>query len=453
DSFVTKLNASGTALEYSTYIGGAEVDLSTSIAVDGAGNAYITGQTGSNDFPVTQGALDISFGGGYGDVFVMKFNPLGTALDFSTYLGESEQESASAIALDALGNGYVTGRTRSNNFPITPGAFQSSNNGGNGDAFVSKINFAIPDSVQRNDFDGDGDSDLLLVNQDGTVVSVLIQDSVYQSHGFILLEAPATGWTVNSTGDINGDKKADILLYNTITGEYRLVTMDGTTVLTDNVLFSIAPAVGVEPRGMGDFDGNGEDEVLIYQPATGIVALAYLAGGAFSSFEFVTTVDVPNNWTLIEAADFTRDSKTDLLIRNTITGETAVIEMDGSTAVATTSLFTIDPAAGLTNVDTADFNADGKTDILMLHTSGALAVVEMNGLTFQSIHVAGGLQLNEELVNAGLYDGDNKSDFLFHNTSTGDVISGIQDGVTIITFHTVLDHLGPASGWTFHKGH
>jgi hypothetical protein len=85
---VTKLNATGTALVYSTYIGGSGDDYGNAIAVDGSGNAYVTGYTFSTDYDVTPGAFQTTNGGGR-DVFVTKLNATGTALVYSTYIGGS----------------------------------------------------------------------------------------------------------------------------------------------------------------------------------------------------------------------------------------------------------------------------------------------------------------------------------------------------------------------------
>jgi hypothetical protein len=137
DAFITKLNPSGSALVFSTYLGGTSNDYATGIAIDSNLNVYVSGQTLSNNFPV-QNALQPASGGFY-DAFVAKLNPTGSALIYSTYLGGSDWEAAFAIALDALGNAYVTGLTGSNNFPTTANAFQTTY-GGNGDVFVAKIN-------------------------------------------------------------------------------------------------------------------------------------------------------------------------------------------------------------------------------------------------------------------------------------------------------------------------
>jgi len=135
---VTKLNPTGTALVYSTYLGGTGNDAGYGIAVDTAGNAYVTGVTYSTDFPTTTGAFQTTFGGGYGEAFVTKLNPTGTALVYSTYLGGTGSDIGGGIAVDTAGNAYVTGSTGST-FPTTAGAFQTTF-GGVYDAFVTKLN-------------------------------------------------------------------------------------------------------------------------------------------------------------------------------------------------------------------------------------------------------------------------------------------------------------------------
>ena len=126
-------------LVYSTYLGGTSTDLARAIAVDSAGNAYVTGYTRSNDFP-TANAFQATFNT-FQDVFVTKINAAGTAFIYSTYLGGSGSEEARGIAVDSSGNAYITGFTSSNNFP-TVNAIQSTLDVGGQDAFVTKINAA-----------------------------------------------------------------------------------------------------------------------------------------------------------------------------------------------------------------------------------------------------------------------------------------------------------------------
>ena len=137
DAFVTKLNATGSALVYSTYLGGSDDDVGHGIAVDGAGNAYVTGLTRSANFPAVN-PFQRAYAGG-GDAFVTKLNATGSALVYSTYLGGSDQEAGHGIAVDGAGNAYVTGWTRSANFPAV-NAFQGTYGGGIMDAFVTKLN-------------------------------------------------------------------------------------------------------------------------------------------------------------------------------------------------------------------------------------------------------------------------------------------------------------------------
>ena len=136
DVFVTKIDASGSSLVYSTYLGGNDNDLGYLIAVDSSGNAYVTGETRSFDFP-TEKAFQVIKANDY-DVFVTKINPSGLSLAYSTYLGGNSYDCGYGVAVDSLGNAYVTGSTQSTNFPTTDGAFQEVNSGGS-DVFVTKV--------------------------------------------------------------------------------------------------------------------------------------------------------------------------------------------------------------------------------------------------------------------------------------------------------------------------
>jgi Beta-propeller repeat len=137
DVFVAKLNSAGSALVYSTYLGGSQDDSPGGIAVSAFGNAYLTGTTNSSNFPV-KAALQPTPSGS-GDAFVSSITPTGSALAYSTYLGGSGSDFGHAIAVDGSGNAFVGGTTASTNFPtVTP--FQSAFGGGSYDGFVSKLN-------------------------------------------------------------------------------------------------------------------------------------------------------------------------------------------------------------------------------------------------------------------------------------------------------------------------
>jgi uncharacterized membrane protein len=134
DAFVAKFNSSGNELVYCTYVGGSSDDRAYGIAVDGNGSAYVTGTTISGNFPV-RNALQSKLAGER-NAFVLKLNPAGNTLVYSTYLGGNASDNGNGIAVDGGGNAYVVGDTTSINFPAT--GFQKGNHGGQ-DAFVAKL--------------------------------------------------------------------------------------------------------------------------------------------------------------------------------------------------------------------------------------------------------------------------------------------------------------------------
>jgi hypothetical protein len=145
NAFVTRFSPYGPEVVYSTYLGGggyiSDTQEGWGLAVDASGNAYITGATSTSAFPVTPGAFDTSFNG-QSDVFVAKLNAQGSAIRWGTFIGGDNLENAWSLTLDIEGNVYVSGSTKSDDFPVTPGAFDTTHQRGNYDAFVAKLNNA-----------------------------------------------------------------------------------------------------------------------------------------------------------------------------------------------------------------------------------------------------------------------------------------------------------------------
>ncbi len=172
DVFVTKLNSSLTELLASTFLGGEEIDGCNSLAVDSAGNVYLTGYTRSRNFPTTPGAFDRVFNDsddpnnrfGYGDVFIAKLDSGLTKLSASTYLGGSNSDIGYSLRLDGFDNVYLTGITESVNFPATKEAYDSTHNAANDlyyeqfDAFISKFDRDLT-RLQASTFLGGGNND------------------------------------------------------------------------------------------------------------------------------------------------------------------------------------------------------------------------------------------------------------------------------------------------------
>jgi hypothetical protein len=136
DAFIVKLNAAGSALVYSTYLGGSSLDQGLGIAVDASGNAYIVGTTLSANFP-TANPFQVTYGLNQ-DAFVAKLSAAGPTLVYSTYFGGTNADAGRGIAVDTRGNAYITGNTGSFNFP-TVNPLQATYGGGGSNAFVAKI--------------------------------------------------------------------------------------------------------------------------------------------------------------------------------------------------------------------------------------------------------------------------------------------------------------------------
>jgi hypothetical protein len=159
NAFVAKLNPSGSALLYSSYLGGGGNDIGRNIALDHDGDIYVVGTTDSTDFP-TMNPLQPSPGGGF-DVFAARLSADGSKLIYSTYLGGSGDDAVAGMAIDAKGSVYLTGFTASSDFP-TQNPLQPAFGGGERDAFVARLNAAGSALVYSTYLGGSGDEGIAL---------------------------------------------------------------------------------------------------------------------------------------------------------------------------------------------------------------------------------------------------------------------------------------------------
>ncbi len=157
-------------LAASTFLGGpggsSGEDRATALKVDGQGNILVAGETASSDFPTTTGAYDETYNGGLYDAFVAKLSSNLNTLQAATFLGGSDDDSASALALDGQGNVVVAGETRSTDFPTTTGAYDATHNGPS-DAFVAKLHGTLSHLSPAS-------TSLGLLAQTGTMVQITI---------------------------------------------------------------------------------------------------------------------------------------------------------------------------------------------------------------------------------------------------------------------------------------
>lgn len=216
DALVAKLNAAGSALLYSTFLGGSGDDLGWGIALDSAGNAYIAGRTWySANFP-TANPLQAAFGG-LMDGFVAKLSPAGNALTFSTYLGGSGDDAANGIALKGS-DIFVTGSTSSSSFPTTADALQPLLAGGD-DAFLVRISEVITVTI---DIKPGSYPNSINLGSGGTVPVAIFSTASFDARTVdpltvTLASAPVklkgNGTAMSSFQDVNGDGLQDLVVH------------------------------------------------------------------------------------------------------------------------------------------------------------------------------------------------------------------------------------------------
>ncbi|GIK38103.1 MAG: hypothetical protein BroJett011_19360 [Chloroflexota bacterium] len=163
DAFVARLNTSGTALIYSTYLGGAQLDEGRDIAVFG-GSAYVTGATSSMTFPASVDAYDPSRNGG-SDAFLVKMNTTGSGLIYGTFLGGSGDDFGNGLVIEENGSVYVAGETSSANMPTTAGAQDTSYNGST-DGFVTELDASGSNLLYGTYLGGSGTDKVLAIDLD-----------------------------------------------------------------------------------------------------------------------------------------------------------------------------------------------------------------------------------------------------------------------------------------------
>jgi uncharacterized protein (TIGR03437 family) len=256
DAFIAKVNAAGNALTYSTYLGGKANDLATGIAIDAAGNAYVTGTTigATNDFPTTTGAFQTSYKGSsipgpVSDTFVTKLNPAGAALVYSTYLGGNGTDQAFGIAVNAQGSAFVTGSTSSSDFPTASDAFKIY--AGAIDAFVAQLDVAGATVPFATYLGGGG-------NDSGTSVALDSLSNVYvagntASQNFpVFPNAYQASASAGQNAFFAAIKEGTNLLATTVTGaSYR-----GVPMARESIVSVFGGRLGTRTLGASDADPN-----------------------------------------------------------------------------------------------------------------------------------------------------------------------------------------------------
>jgi hypothetical protein len=283
---------------------------------------------------------------------------------------------------------------------------------------IATIRISTQETRATSDFNGDGFSDVLFQNTDGSVATWLMNGTTPIAQP--LIGDPGPSWHAIATGDFNGDGYSDILWQND-NGQVAIWLMNGTTPTTEQVIGNPGPAWRV--IGTGDFNGDGQSDI-VFRNTNGAVAIWLMNGTTPAAELLVQAVDP--SWQVIGTGDFNGDGKSDILFQNA-NGSVAIWLMDG--AVPTAEPVVGNPGPSWHVIGTGDFNGDGKSDILFQNANGSVAIWLMNGTVPIAEPVIGNPGPSWHVIGTGDFNGDGKSDILFQNTN-GSVAIWLMNGTT-----------------------
>ncbi|MFX0061786.1 MAG: SBBP repeat-containing protein [Candidatus Hermodarchaeota archaeon] len=315
DVFVCKLSADGTSLVYSTFLGGSTGDSGNSLAVDSAGNTYVTGITtdAATDFPTTPGAYDETHNGAE-DVFVCKLSTDGSSLLYSTFLGGSDYDEGYGLALDSAGNAYVTGTTGSADFPTTPGAYNETDNGGL-DVFVCKLSTDGSALVYSTFLGGSG-------NDRGYVLALDNTGNAYVTGETQSTDFPTTPGAINETYNGNDEvfvcklsTDGSALLYSTFLGGsmsdrgYGIAVDSAGNACVTGYTMDAATDFPTTPGAINETHNGGADAFVCKLNADGSSLLySTFLGGSDDDGGYGLALDSANN---VYVTGYTMDAATD----------------------------------------------------------------------------------------------------------------------------------------------
>lgn len=475
DVVVTKLNSTGSDLVYSTYIGDASSDSASGIAVDSAGNVYITGETSSVSYPTTSNAFD-QIKSSFFDAFVTELNANGSGLVYSTYIGAGEFDYGKSIAVDLLGNVYFTGDTFyafTTNYPTTPEVFQPDPNGGL-DVFVSKFgDFSI--AGRTLDYYGDaipnvrialsglssgfvlsdtegffGFTDTssgnfavsatrpLYVFNPGTFQFPSLQTN--QNLTFVGQPAPSgptaasapLGGNVRSTAGNVGLPNTRLTLINTVGGDVNVVMTDANgnyefeSVTTGAFYLVVAEREGYDfapqifevnhfgqnlkldflaspnsPRPVDDFDGDGKSDLAVFRPDEGNWYILNSQDNSVETVNFGLNGDIP------VASDYDGDGRADIAVYRPTNGNW--YRLDSSDG----EFHAIHFGSAEDIPVPADFDGDGKIDLAVFRPSNGIWH-RLNSSDGHYSQTQFGISTDQPI--AADYDSDGKADLgVFRN--------------------------------------
>ena len=251
------------------------------------------------------------------------------------------------------------------------------------------------------------------------------------------------------TTDFTKDGITDILWRNSVNGQNLVWEMDGTTYKSATFLNTVAANSGWNAVATGDFTKDGKTDILWRNSGSGQNLVWEMDGTTYKNATFLNSVAANSGWDVVGAGDFTKDGKTDILWRNSGSGQNLVWEMDGTTYKNATFLNSVAANSGWDVVGTGDFTKDGKTDILWRNSgSGQNLVWEMDGTTYKNATFIESVPNSSgwKIAGVGDFTNDGNADVLWHNSLDGSVAMWGMNGTTRSSFVNV-GTVSPSSGW------
>jgi translation initiation factor IF-1 len=299
-------------------------------------------------------------------------------------------------------------------------------------------------SASARDFDGDGKADILWRHQSSGGTG---ENYLWPMDGTTMLSTNGPinviddlNWKVAGIGDLDADGKADIVWRHTVNGEVHVYLMDGRVVKANGLVQDyqgnprVVPDLDWNIVGVGDFNGDGRADILWRHFATGENYIYPMDGLAILPSEGYIRTQADLNWKVVGTGDFDGDGKADILWRNFATGGNYIFPMDGLAILPSEGYISTQADQNWKVVGTGDFNGDGKADILWRHfATGQNYVYPMEGLAIlpSEGYVRTQADLNWKVVATADFDGDGKGDILWRHMETGENYIYPMDGLAI----------------------